>query len=219
MPSDARALLTWTLRTYPQRTAITVSFGGAGLVLAHMASEIDASVPLLFADTGYLFPETLAFRDQLASRFNLNVVTLTPSHDPGPLYLEDPDRCCHIRKVDPVHRALASYDAWVSALRRDQSDARASARVLQPHQIGDHAILKVHPLFDWSRDDVERYYAAHALPRHPLTAQGYTSIGCWPCTSPVQPGEPERAGRWRGTVKTECGLHTIANAKVTQNLI
>lgn len=209
MPSDARALLEWTLRIFPQRTAITVSFGGSGLVIAHMVSEIDATVPLLFADTRYLFPETLAFRDEFVRRYGLSVLTLTPAEEPGPLFLEDPDRCCQIRKVDPVHRALANYDAWVSALRREQSETRAHVGALETAMLDQRIILKVHPLFDWTRDDVERYYVTHDLPRHPLTAQGYTSIGCWPCTSPVRPGEPERAGRWRGTPKTECGLHTL----------
>jgi phosphoadenosine phosphosulfate reductase len=207
MPSNPRQILQWTLRTYPKRTAITVSFGGAGLVLAHVLSELDPTVPLLFADTGYLFPETLAFRDDFIRRYRLKVLTLTPAEDPGPIYLDDPDRCCHLRKVAPVHKALANYDAWVSAVRREQSDTRASLDLREAHYVDGRPILKVHPLFDWSRADVDRYYAEHDLPQHPLVAQGYVSIGCWPCTSPVLPGEPERAGRWRGRGKTECGLH------------
>lgn len=208
MPTNAKQILAWTLRTYPKRTAITVSFGGPGLVLAHMLSDLDPSVPLLFADTGYLFPETLAFRDDFVRRFGLKVLTLTPAEDPGPIYLDDPDRCCHLRKVEPVHRALVNYDAWVSAVRREQSDTRASVELREAHYVDGRPILKVHPLFDWSRTDVEQYYAEHDLPQHPLVAQGYASIGCWPCTSPVLPGETERAGRWRGRQKTECGLHT-----------
>lgn len=209
MPSDARAILEWTLRTFPRRTVITVSFGGSGLIIAHMLSEIDSSVPVLFADTGYLFAETLAFRDEFAARYGLNVVTLMPAEDPGPLFLADPDRCCHLRKVEPVHRALANYDAWVSALRREQSDTRASVRAFDRVDVDGRPILKVHPLFNWTRADVDHYYDGHGLPRHPLTSQGYTSIGCWPCTSPVRAGEPEQAGRWRGTAKTECGLHNL----------
>jgi phosphoadenosine phosphosulfate reductase len=207
-PSNARALLEWALRAFASRIAVTVSFGGSGIVLAHMLSEIDRSVPVLFIDTGYLFPETLAFRDEFAARFGLTVVTLVPATDPGPLFLEDQDRCCHIRKVEPMELALLDYDAWVSALRRSQSVTRADVRRLEVVQSNGRSILKVHPLFDWSRDDVERYVAQHDLPMHPLTAQGYTSIGCWPCTSPVTPGEPERTGRWRGSPKTECGLHS-----------
>jgi len=211
MPSDARKILAWTLETFPGRLVVTVSFGGSGLVLAHLVSEIDRSVPVSFIDTRFHFAETLAVRDEYIARLGLRVQTLAvpEEDDPGPLYEKNPDRCCFIRKVLPLQRALDGRVAWVNALRRDQSETRAG---LQPFEMyhtppDDRIVLKVHPLYDWTAADVERYRVTHNLPAHPLAAQGYRSIGCWPCTTRVEPGEPERAGRWRGTSKTECGLH------------
>jgi phosphoadenosine phosphosulfate reductase len=201
-------LITWTLARFP-RTALTVSFGGGGLVLAHLLSRIDPRVPILFLDTGFHFPETLAFKAQFAATFGLNVVDLKPASDPGPLYQTDPDQCCHIRKVEPLRRALTGFDAWISGVRSDQASTRAGIEVLERHDADGHPILKVFPLAGWSRDDIQRYIRDERLPYHPLVDQGYASIGCWPCTRPTQRGEAERAGRWAGTGKTECGLHTF----------
>ena len=203
-------VITWTLERFP-RTALTVSFGGGGVVLAHMLSRIDARVPVLFLDTGFHFPETLAFKARFAADYGLNVVDLTPATDPGPLYQTDPDRCCWIRKVEPLQRALAGFDAWISGVRSEQSTERAAIDVLERHESDGHPVLKVFPLAAWSREDVWRYIREEGLPHHPLLDQGYTSIGCWPCTRPTQLGEHERAGRWAGTGKTECGLHTFTN--------
>jgi len=205
-------ILTWTLERFP-RTALTVSFGGGGLVLAHLLSRIDRSVPILFLNTGFHFPETLAFKDQFAATYGLNIVDLEPATDPGPLYQTDPDRCCHIRKVEPLRRALFGFDAWISGVRSEQSTQRARVEVLERHEMDGHAVLKVFPLAAWSRDDIWRYIAEEQLPYHPLLEQGYTSIGCWPCTRPTQIGESERAGRWAGTGKTECGLHTFTTKR------
>jgi phosphoadenosine phosphosulfate reductase len=218
MPCDAQKILTWTLETFPNRTVITVSFGGSGLILAHMLSEIDRTVPVSFIDTRFHFDETLALRDDFVSRYGIRVDTLAvpEAEDPGPLYLKNPDRCCFIRKVLPLQRALDGRDARVSALRRDQSDTRANVQLFAMHQTEpphERIVLKVHPLFDWTRDDVERYRVAHGIPEHPLSSHGYRSIGCWPCTTRVASGEPDRAGRWRGTSKTECGLHFPASSE------
>jgi phosphoadenosine phosphosulfate reductase len=210
----ARGVMEWALRQFTGRVALSASFGGGGLVLAHMLSEIDRSVPVLFIDTGFLFNETLVFRDAFATRYGLNVVTLTPAEDPGPLYRTDPDRCCAIRKVEPMQRVLPGYDAWISAIRRNQTESRAQLRVIEEHDTGGRALLKIHPLASWSRDDVARYLHDHDIPEHPLSRRGYTSIGCWPCTRPTKAGEHERAGRWSGSGKTECGLHTIATREV-----
>jgi phosphoadenosine phosphosulfate reductase len=210
MPSDARKILQWTLETFPNRTILTVSFGGSGLILAHMLSEIDRSIPVAFIDTRFHFRETLTFRDEFAARYGLRVETLAVSQaeDPGPLYATNPDRCCYIRKVLPVQEVLKDRGAWISALRRDQSESRADVQPFEMHEtLHERIVLKVHPLFDWTREDVERYRVAHDIPDHPLASQGYKSIGCWPCTTSVAAGEAERAGRWRGTSKTECGLH------------
>lgn len=206
---DAEEIMRFLVRAYPGRVALSASFGGGGLVLAHMLSRIDAHAPVLFLDTGYHFPETIAFKNRFAQRYRLRVVDLATPVDAtaAQLYRTDPDRCCRIRKVEPMHRALAGFDVWITALRRDQSDTRRSVDLLEHHAIGGRAILKVMPLAYWTRHDVEEYLAAHDVPSHPLVEKGYTSIGCWPCTRPTVQGEGERAGRWSGTNKTECGLH------------
>jgi phosphoadenosine phosphosulfate reductase len=197
------------VRAFPGRIAVTLSFGGAGVILAHMLSRIDGAVPVIFLDTGFLFEETHAFKDTLVRRYGLEVVTMRPLSDPGPLYQTDPDRCCAIRKVEPMERAIRDYDAWVSAIRRDQGASRGSTDVVEHHEIDGRALIKVHPLAHWSRADVWRYIHENDVPYHPLLDQGYSSLGCWPCTRRTQPGEDERAGRWSGTGKTECGLHTF----------
>jgi phosphoadenosine phosphosulfate reductase len=202
-------IVKWTLEAFPGRAALTVSFGGGGVVLAHVLSRIDRSVPVLFLDTGFHFPETHAFKQRFAARYGLNLVELHPLSDPGPLYRTDPDRCCWIRKVEPLQRALAGFDAWITGVRRDQSATRAGVEPLEYHEIDGRPMLKVFPLAYWQREDVWRYIREHRIPSHPLLDQGYTSIGCWPCTRPTLPGESERAGRWSGTGKTECGLHTF----------
>ena len=201
--------LTWAVATFPKRVALTVSFGGGGVVLAHLLSRIDRTVPVIFLDTGFHFPETYAFKQQFAERYGLNLVELQPLTDPGPLYATDPDRCCAIRKVEPLARAIVGFDAWISAVRQDQSDSRASTDVVEYHEVAGRPIVKVFPLAHWSRADVWRYIRENGVPYHPLLDQGYSSIGCWPCTRPTRAGEPERAGRWSGTGKTECGLHTF----------
>jgi phosphoadenosine phosphosulfate reductase len=214
---EPRALLTATaerlvadlIEAHPGRVALTVSFGGGGLVLAHMVSRIDRRVPVLFIDTGFHFPETIAFRHRFAERYGLLVIDLRPAADPGPLYRTDPDACCALRKVEPLRRALAAYDVWITALRREQSETRRSVEVMETHEIDGRTIRKVMPLAHWTREDVQRYLRAYGVPSHPLLEQGYTSIGCWPCTRPTRPGEAERAGRWSGFGKTECGLHTF----------
>lgn len=207
---EVEALLRFLLRAYHRRVALSASFGGGGIVLAHMVSRIDARVPILFLDTGFHFPETIAFKHRFAQRYGLRVVDLTTAADATPdgLYRIDPDRCCHIRKVEPMQRALADFDVWITALRREQSEGRRSIALVEAHAVDGRSILKVMPLADWTRRDVDEYLAAHDVPSHPLFERGYTSIGCWPCTRPTVAGEPERAGRWSGSGKTECGLHT-----------
>ncbi len=211
--ASPETIVAWTLQTFPHRTALTVSFGGGGVVLAHIVSRLDRSVPVLFLDTGFHFPETYAFKKSFAARYGLNVVELHPLTDPGPLYQTDPDRCCWMRKVEPLQRALAEFDAWISAVRQDQSVTRTEAELLEYHELDGRLIIKVFPLAHWTQEDMWRYVRQHDVPYHPLLDQGYTSIGCWPCTRPTRPGEPERAGRWSGTGKTECGLHTFTTRR------
>ena len=206
--ADPEDTLRWTLATFPGRAALTVSFGGGGVVLAHLLSRIDRTVPVLFLDTHFHFPETYAFKQRFVEQYGLNLIELEPLTEPGPLYQSDPDRCCFIRKVEPLERAIVDYAAWISAVRQDQSATRAATDLLEYHEVGGRPIVKVFPLARWTRADVWRYIRENGVPYHPLLDQGYTSIGCWPCTRPTAPGEPERAGRWSGTGKTECGLHT-----------
>lgn len=211
--ADPEALVAWAIESFPERAALTLSFGGGGVVLAHMISRIDKRVPVIFLDTGCHFPETLAFKEQFAAQYALNLIEVQPAMDPGPLYRTDPDRCCAIRKVEPMERAIAGYDAWISGLRRDQGDTRRSLELLEYHELDGRPIVKVFPLAEWRHADVWRYIREHGVPSHPLLDRGYTSIGCWPCTRPTLPGEPERAGRWSGTGKTECGLHTFTTKR------
>ncbi len=207
--ADPETILLWAVDTFPGKAALTVSFSGGGVVLAHLLSRIDRTVPVMFLDTGFHFPETYAFKEQFTRRYGLNLVELKPLTDPGPLYRTDPDRCCFIRKVEPLERALVGFDAWISAVRQDQSSGRSSIELVEQHEVNGRLIVKVFPLAHWSRADVWRYIRENGVPYHPLLDQGYSSIGCWPCTRPTAPGEAERAGRWSGTGKLECGLHTF----------
>lgn len=192
--------------------ALVSSFGAESAVLLELVARVDRGVPVLFLDTGKHFPETLAYRDALIHRLGLtDVRVLTP--DPAELakrdeaglrWSYDPDGCCAIRKVAPLERALAGFDASITGRKAFQ----ASTRSLLPRFELDGDRLKVNPLATWTRVEIDGWFAAHDLPRHPLEAQGYASIGCAPCTAKVRPGEDPRAGRWRGWDKTECGIHT-----------
>jgi len=195
------------------RTAVVSSFGTESAVLLHLVATADPTVPVVFVDTLKMFPETLAYRETLLDRLGMTsraVVTPDPAvlakRDANELrWSFDPDGCCEIRKVEPLKRAKEGLDSWISGRKAFQSVTRQS---LPRFEIEDGR-LKVNPLGDWVKADLEAYFTAHDLPRHPLESQGYLSIGCAPCTSIVQPGEDPRAGRWRGWDKVECGIHTI----------
>lgn len=194
--------------------AIVSSFGAESAVLLHLIASVDPSVPVLFLDTGKHFAETLAYRDTLAARFGLNLVILTPAaadlaakDENGLRWSYDPDGCCDIRKVRPLEHALANYDASFTGRKAFQSSTRANLPRFEVDTSDAQGRLKINPLIDWSADDINAYFAAHDLPRHPLIAQGYPSIGCSPCTTQVAPGEDPRSGRWKGWDKTECGIH------------
>lgn len=202
-------VLEWAIRSFPERAGLTCSFSGQGVVLAHMIARIDRRVPVIFLDTGFLFPETYAFKDAFVKQYDLNLVEYHPLTDPGALYETDPDRCCAIRKVEPMQRAVAGLDAWITSLRRDQSATRSDVELLEYHEADGRGLVKVLPLAHWGRKEVWTYILEQGVPYHPLLDQGYSSIGCWPCTRPTKPGEDERAGRWSGSAKTECGLHTF----------
>jgi phosphoadenosine phosphosulfate reductase len=191
--------------------AVVSSFGAESAVLLHLIAQVDASVPVLFLETGKHFPETLAYRDLLIERFGLTGVrSITPDTDAlakkdgtGLRWSYDPDGCCEIRKVIPLARALAGFDAQFTGRKGFQSSTRTG---LPRFEVEDGR-LKVNPLASWTKADIEAYFGAHDLPAHPLVADGYPSIGCAPCTSKVQPDEDPRSGRWRGWDKVECGIH------------
>ncbi len=185
------------------RLVVTASFGDA--VLVHVANSAAPGIEIALLDTQYLFAETHWFAKQLVERFDLNVSVLHPEVAPDDLWLTDPTECCRLRKVDPLQRALDGKAVWITGLRRADSATRATA----PVAAFDLAkqVLKVNPLATLSDDDVALYEQLHDLPHHPLSDRGYPSIGCWPCTRPVAPGDDKRAGRWADSAKTECGLH------------
>lgn len=216
--ADPERILAWAGERFGERAGISCSFGGpGGVVLAHMAAQVAPRCRILFIDTGFLFPETYELLQTLQERLGLNIVigkpALTPAHQEalhGPrLWERDPDLCCHLRKVEPMVRLLTEVDCWVTALRRDQSPTRSKNRRFELHRVGpDHVVLKVNPLADWSRADVWRYIHRHDLPYNRLLDDGYSSLGCIHCTARSN-GPDERAGRWQGKPKTECGLHTF----------
>ncbi|WP_181699559.1 phosphoadenylyl-sulfate reductase [Chthonobacter albigriseus] len=191
--------------------ALVSSFGADSAVLLHMVSEIDKTLPVVFIDTGKLFGETLRHRDALVERLGLtNVRSVKPQPkrleevDPdGTLWFRNTDACCGVRKVEPLSFALSEFDAWITGRKRHQAVTRANLALFE----ADGEKIKVNPLAGWTSRDVEAYRLAHDLPAHPLVAEGYKSIGCMPCTDRVADGEDERAGRWRGQAKTECGIH------------
>jgi len=198
-------IIRWAVDTFGRDVVASSSFQTQSVPLLHIISRTCPDLPILFVDTGYHFPETLRFRDALQEAWGLNVVTVGPTLS-RPCYPPpcDPERCCHLRKVEPMQRALQGYRAWITGIRRDQTAQRRHMRVLELQPGG---LFKINPLVNWTRDDVQAYITRHELPAHPLYKYGYRSVGCAPCTRPVADGEDERAGRWVGLDKTECGLH------------
>ncbi len=194
--------------------ALVSSFGAESVVLLHLVSVVAPGTPVLFVDTQMLFPETLDYQRELADKLNLTDIRLiradrrdTSFEDPdGTLHQFNTDSCCNLRKVVPLERALRGFDGWVTGRKRFQASTRSA---LQFFENEDGKRIKVNPLAHWGREDLEDYMVNNRLPRHPLVAKGYPSIGCAPCTSPVAEGEDPRSGRWRGQAKVECGIHFI----------
>jgi phosphoadenosine phosphosulfate reductase len=208
-------ILQWAVQTFQPRLTMATAFGAEGCCILHMLAEIDPSVRVFNLDTGYQFAETLALRERVKERYGIAVEMVMPeltvaeyeAEHGGPLYVHRPDQCCHDRKVLPLLRAVAGYDAWISAIRRDQTNHRAIAGIVQWD--AKFNLVKINPLFNWTKKDVWSFVLKHDVPYNPLHDQGYPSIGCWPCTRPVGASESDRAGRWAGTIKKECGLHVI----------
>ena len=221
--ASTREMLTDLLATRPfDEIAVVSSFGAESAVLLDLIAAIDKSLPVVFVNTQKMFGETLAYRDELAERLGLTDLRvyrpdphLLASKDAtGLRWSYDPDGCCDLRKVEPLRRALGGFDAWISGRKGFQGKSRGAL----PRFEIDEGRLKVNPLADWTKADLDAHFAARELPRHPLEAEGYPSIGCAPCTSKVKPGEDPRAGRWRGWDKAECGIHTAVDPDDPANL-
>ncbi len=209
---QARVALRWARQTFGDNLVVASSMGDE--VLVHLASVDAPGVDVLFLDTGYHFPETIGTRDAVDAVYDVHVKTILPllsieqqarQHGED-LFARDPDACCAIRKVEPLERGLSPYDAWVTGMRREDAPTRKDIDVVGWDARRDK--VKLNPLAAWTQDDVDAYAAANGVLMNPLRQIGYASIGCAPCTRPVAEGEDPRAGRWSGTGKTECGLHT-----------
>ncbi len=196
---------------FKDEIAIVSSFGSESAVLLHLAAQVDPTVPVIFLNTGKLFGETLRYRDRLQEAVGLTDIRAIGPHpndekeyDPdGILWNEDPDKCCHFRKVLPLKRALKNFSAQVTGRKRFQTGARAAMNTIE---VSD-GLFKINPLANWDLDDLKRYAERHKLPQHPLVKDGYLSIGCMPCTDRVKDGDDYRSGRWSGLDKDECGIH------------
>ena len=218
-------VLRWAKQRFGSRVAIGTSFQLSGLVLLHQAACADLALECFTIDTDLLFPESVDHRHEVERFFNLKIDVLRPSASPeqqarevgAELWKRQPDACCTLRKVLPLQEKLKSLDGWITGLRRDQGESRRDVQVLESYlfdPLRDHYVLKINPLASWSREDVWKYVQAHKIPYNRLIDRGYRSIGCQPCTRPAGEGGGERAGRWTGFNKTECGLHTFMNAHV-----
>ncbi|HEY5949296.1 MAG TPA: phosphoadenylyl-sulfate reductase [Kofleriaceae bacterium] len=205
-------ILRWASAQIPRLTFAT-GFGAEGCVIIDLIGRHSLPIDVFTLDTGVLFPETYALWKQLEAKYGITIRGVTPEQTieqqarthGASLWEREPDRCCDLRKVQPLTRALSGFAAWVTAIRRDQTPERATAKVVEPDR--KFGLIKINPLVRWTHDDVWGHLYANDVPYNPLHERGYPSIGCQPCTSPVVPGENLRAGRWRGTGKNECGLH------------
>ena len=217
-----RTVLEEAAETFGDKLALVSSFGAESAVLLHLVSKVKPDMPVLFLDTGMLFGQTLDYRRLLAAKLGLtDVRDLRPAYhdlavaDPdAKLWQTDTDACCEVRKVIPLDKALAEFGGWITGRKRFHGGARLSLPVVEQ---ADHQV-KFNPLANWGKEDLDAYMAEHDLPAHPLVAQGFPSIGCWPCTKPVEAGQDVRAGRWADTDKTECGIHVARAPGAVSNV-
>jgi len=206
-------ILRWAVETYYPKLTMATAFGAEGCVILAMLAEIEPRVRVFNLDTGYQFPETLALRERIRQRYGIEVELIRPNETVeqmerrfgGPIYHTQPQECCRLRKVEPLKRALQGYNAWITGIRREQTAVRAKANVVGWDE--RFQLVKINPLLNWTKADVWRYIRLHDVPYNSLHDQGYPSIGCWPCTRPVLPGQDDRAGRWAGLGRVECGIH------------
>lgn len=218
-------VLQWCWETFGERAAIGTSFQGAGLVVMDQSRKLGFDFPAFTIDTGLLFPETLELKRKLEERFGFEIESLHPEQtvdeqaaEHGPeLWNRNPDLCCIMRKVMPLQKKLMELDVWITGLRRGQSEERQRTKILELYKfdvLRDQSILKLNPLANWSREDVQNYLREQEIPTNPLMEKGFRSIGCIPCTRAVANGEGERAGRWTGFDKSECGIHTFLGSDI-----
>ena len=209
---SAHEIIEWAVETFGDRFCVTSSMADA--VVAHLAGSVAPGIEVVFLDTGLHFAETLRVRDKVARTLPVTVISAKPQltlaeqdEQYGPrLYARDPDQCCALRKVEPLERVLSGYDAWAAGLRRDESPTRAKTPVVHFEYARNK--VKVNPIAAWTEADVQAYIEKHDIPVNQLLHNGYGSVGCWPCTRRVAPGDDPRSGRWAGTNKTECGIHS-----------
>jgi|694.fasta_scaffold01264_4 phosphoadenosine phosphosulfate reductase len=207
-------ILKWAVERFAPRFTMATAFGPEGMVLIHWLSKIAPQTPVFNLDTGYQFPETLELRERIKRRYGIEVELKKPEHtvveyerlNGGPVYKSEPNRCCNDRKIKVLKQAARGWYAWASAIRRDQSPDRAQAAIVEWDK--KFHLVKISPLANWTKKQVWNLIVQEDIPYNPLHDQGYTSIGCWPCTRAVLAGEDDRAGRWSGFAKTECGLHS-----------
>lgn len=211
--ASPKEILGWAVDRYAPKFSMATAFGPEGMTIIHMLAEVAPETPIFNLDTGYQFAETLELREEVKRRYGIDVELKKPANtveeyeklNGGPVYKTDPSRCCFERKLSALYDAAERYDAWASAIRRDQSEARAGVPIVGWDK--KFGLVKVSPLANWSKKDVWGLINEENIPYNQLHDQGYPSIGCQPCTRSVLPGEDERAGRWSGFAKTECGLH------------
>lgn len=215
--ASPREILQWAVANYFPKLTMATAFGPEGLVIIHLLAEIEPRVHVFNLETGYQFAETLELRDRIAQRYGIEVELRRPSttvaeyetQHGGPLYQSNPDQCCFDRKIRVLQQAASEFDAWMSGIRRDQSPDRAKAPILGWDK--KFGLVKISPLANSTKSEIWKLITDHDIPYNPLHDQGYTSIGCFPCTRAITLGEDERAGRWSGTQKTECGLHSLGD--------
>ncbi|MBI4605591.1 MAG: phosphoadenylyl-sulfate reductase [Planctomycetes bacterium] len=210
---DPREVLRWAHELLGEGLMMTTSFQKSGMIILDFVRRIAPSLPVYFLDTGFHFQESLLFAERVREAWKVNIILHRPKlygdafqAQHGKLYERDPDLCCHLNKVEPQRELLARYQGWITGVRRDQAATRETAEGIE---VLEGAKLKIQPLAHWTRAQVDEYIHANAIPAHPLYELGYTSIGCQPCTQPCYDPSNERAGRWMGKGKTECGLHTF----------
>ncbi len=208
-------ILRWAVKRFHPKLLFSTAFGAEGCCILHMLAEIEPTTAMINLDTGYQFKETLELRQRIQDRYGIEIKLIQPEltveeyeeEHGGPLYTHRPEQCCYDRKVLPLRKAVVGFDAWISSIRRDQTSDRASAKVVQWDP--KFNLAKVNPLLSWTFKDVWSFIYKHRIPYNPLHDRNYASIGCEPCTAPIEEGQDEREGRWKGRKKKECGLHVI----------